>query len=117
MAAAAGPEEMLQALMRLGLTQVAANEFINNGITTIHKLRVLTEDALDKLIKQIHRDNQGAGLFIPFFSQQYIHAIRFWANRMYILGAPYPIQEVDEVMADMWNEAMKAENRRRQGAN
>jgi hypothetical protein len=81
---------MTQALIRLGLTQVAANEFINNGITSINKLRVLTEDALDKLVKQIHRDNQGAGLFIPFFSQQYIHAIRFWANRMYILGVlPY----------------------------
>ncbi len=100
---------MQAALVRLGLSQVAAQEFINNGITNLNKLQVLTAEALDMLIKQIHRDNQGAGLFIPFFSQQYIRAIRFWANRMHILGAEYPIEQVDEAMADMWNEAMKAE--------
>jgi hypothetical protein len=31
---------------------------------------MLTQDALTQLIKQIHQDNQGVGLFIPFFSQQ-----------------------------------------------
>jgi hypothetical protein len=101
--------EMHAALIRLGLSEVAAQEFINNGITNLNKLRVLTVEALDMLIKQIHRDNQGAGLFIPFFSQQYIRAIRFWANRMHILGAEYPIEHVNEIMADMWTEAMKAE--------
>jgi hypothetical protein len=30
--------EMLEALMRLGLSEVAAREFINNGINNTHKL-------------------------------------------------------------------------------
>jgi hypothetical protein len=62
-------DDMRAALVRLGLSQVATQELINNGITDHNRLRVLTIDALDLLIKQIHRDNQGAGLFIPFFSQ------------------------------------------------
>ncbi len=96
--------------MRLGLSEVAAREFINNGITNTHKLRILTADALDRLIKQIHRDNQGAGLFIPFKSQQYIHAVRFWANRMYILGTPYGADLITEELAMQWNELMKEES-------
>jgi hypothetical protein len=43
--------------MRLGLTELAAYEFMDNGITTMNRLRSLTEDALECLIKQIHRDN------------------------------------------------------------
>jgi hypothetical protein len=61
---------MEEALMRLGLSEVAACEFMNNGIKSLQCLHLLTEDGLDRLIKQIHRDNQGAGLFIPFFSRQ-----------------------------------------------
>lgn len=69
------------ALIRLGLSPVAVQEFINNGITSLNKLRSLSAEALDMLIKQItkQRDapaaNPGAGIFIPFFSQQYICAI------------------------------------------
>ncbi len=96
--------------MRLGLSEVAAREFINNGITNTHKLRILTADALDRLIKQIHHDNQGAGLFIPFMSQQYIHAVRFWVNRMYILGTPYGADLITEELAMQWNELMKEES-------
>ncbi len=70
----------------------------------------MTADALDRLIKQIHCDNQGAGLFIPFMSQQYIHAVRFWANRMYILGASYGADLITEELAMQWNELMKEES-------
>jgi hypothetical protein len=49
--------DMQAALVRLGLSQVAAQEFINNGVTSLNKLRVLTIVALDLLIKQMHRDN------------------------------------------------------------
>jgi hypothetical protein len=79
---------MLAALMRLGLSELAVRELTDNGITNMNRLRMLTEVALDCSIKQIHRDNQGAGLFIPFASQQYLQAIRFWANHMHIIGAP-----------------------------
>ncbi len=64
-------QRMEEALMRLGLTEIAAREFTNNGINGLERLRMLSSDGLDRLIKQIHRDNQGAGLFIPFFSQEY----------------------------------------------
>lgn len=100
---------MYTALIRLGLSQLAATEFIHNGITNMNWWRSLTKAALDRLIKQIHRDNQGASLFIPFASQQYIHAIRFWANCMHIICAPYDVNNVNEPLAEMWNESMKVE--------
>jgi len=57
--------QMEAALMRLGLLKLAAREFTGNGINTLHRLCTLSEDALGRLIKQIHRDNQDAGLFLP----------------------------------------------------
>jgi hypothetical protein len=106
-------QHMKAVFVRLGLTEIAAREFTNNGITSLDRLRVLTPEALTQLIKQIHRHNPGAGLFIPFFSQQYVHAIRFWANRMYILGLPYHIEQLNEQLANVWNEENKAENEAR----
>ncbi len=103
------PEAFRDGLIRLGLSELSANEFLNNGITSLNKLRCLTTDALDMLIKQIHRDNQGQGLFIPFFSQQYIRAIRFWTGRMHILGLPYKLTDVTEGLAETWNEKTKIE--------
>jgi hypothetical protein len=73
-------QQMEEALMRLGLSELAEREFTNNGINGLERLRMLTTDGLDRLIKQIHRDNQGMGLFILFFSQESIHAIHFWSN-------------------------------------
>jgi hypothetical protein len=84
---------------------LVALEFTGNGIMTINRLRTLTEDSLDCLIKQIRRDNQGAGLFIPFASQQHIHAIRFWDNRMHIIGAPFDFNDINELLAEMWSES------------
>jgi hypothetical protein len=95
--------------MRHGFSQVAARELSSNGITNLNRLRTLTKDALDRLIKQIHCDNQGAGLFIPFASQQHVRAIRFWANQMHIIGSPYNIDDVNEPLAEMWGESMKIE--------
>jgi hypothetical protein len=107
--AAVAAAQMHRALVRLGLSPIAAHEFINNGIISTAKLRVLAQDDLDRLIKQIHRDNQGAGLFIPFMSQQYVHAVRFWTNRMHILGAPYDAELINLEMAEQWSEIMKQE--------
>jgi hypothetical protein len=74
---------MRQALVQLGLSDVAAAEFTDNSIINMKRLRALTEEALNQLIKQIQSDrNGGAGLVVPFISQQYIHAICFWANCM-----------------------------------
>lgn len=58
---------MEEALMRLGLSKVAAREFMNNSINSLQGLRLLMEDSLDRLIKQIHCDNQGAGIIHPIF--------------------------------------------------
>jgi hypothetical protein len=100
---------MEQALMRLGLSEVAAREFMDNGINSLQRLRLLNEDGLDRLIKQIHRDNQGAGLLIPFFSQESVHATHFWVNHMYTLGLPYELDLVTEQHATLWNQARKSE--------
>ena len=80
--------EMHEALRRLGLSPIAAQEFINNGITSTEELRTLDTEDLNRLIKQIHRDNMN-GLFIPYKAQQRLHAIRYWAHRQYLLGRDY----------------------------
>jgi hypothetical protein len=98
---------MEAALMQLGLSLLAVHEFTGNGIMTINRLRMLTKDSIDHLIKQIHRDNQGTGL--TFASQQHIHAIHFRANRMHIIGAPYDVDDINEPLAEMWSESKKAE--------
>ena len=46
-----------EALIRLGLTDVAAREFMENGVVSIQQIRMLTESTLTRLIKHIHRDN------------------------------------------------------------
>jgi len=96
------------AFIRLGLTDVAAREFMENGITSSHQLRMLTEATLTRLIKQIHRDNAGgAGLAIPFMSQQYIQAMRFWAQRQHTLGMPYDVETFQLADAEYWLEKMQ----------
>jgi hypothetical protein len=45
---------MVAALIRLGFLELAAQEFTDNGIMTLNRLRTLSSDALDMLIKQIH---------------------------------------------------------------
>jgi hypothetical protein len=83
---------------------------LDNGITNMNPFHALTEDALDCLIKQITRDNNGgAGLVIPFASQQYLHVLQFWANRMYILGSPYNVALINKALAEAWNGQRKAE--------
>jgi hypothetical protein len=74
------------AFIRLGLTDVAAREFMENGVTDVHQLRSLSKEALARLIKQIQCDNHGgAGLVIPFMSQEYIQAMLFWIHRQHLL--------------------------------
>jgi hypothetical protein len=107
--AQAAANEMQAAFIHLGLSEVAAHKFIINGIIDMNKLRVLSADSSDKLITQIHRDNIGDGLFILFMLQQYINAIYFWANRIYLLGAPFEANLVDEDLAEQWNDVMKEE--------
>jgi LPS O-antigen subunit length determinant protein (WzzB/FepE family) len=104
---------MRAGLRRLGLSALAAEEFINNGIDSIERLRLLSKEDLDRLIKQIHRDNAvagGAGIFIPFISQTYIHAVHFWTNRMYILGEDFDETLIDADMARAWATVMRDES-------
>jgi hypothetical protein len=54
----------------------------------MNRLHSLTGTALDRLIKQIHRDNQGPGLFIR---------------------APYDVNDANEPLTEMWTESMKVE--------
>jgi hypothetical protein len=100
---------MIAALIKLGFSELAAQEFTDNGITALNRPRTLSSDALDMLIKQIHRDNQGQGLFISFNAQQHIRAIRFWTNRRHIIGKDYTLDMLDENLAKEWAEAMKIE--------
>jgi hypothetical protein len=100
-------------LRRLGLSALAAGEFINNGIDSLERLRLLSKEDLDRLIKQNHRDNAaagGAGIFIPFISQTYIHAIHFWTNHMYIVGEDFDETLIDADMARAWGTVMKDES-------
>jgi hypothetical protein len=91
------------AFVRLGLTEVAAREFMENGVTDVHQLRSLSKEALACLIKQIQRDNHGgAGLIIPFMSQEYIQAMLFWTQCQYSLGLPYDAETFTRPDAIYW---------------
>ena len=91
-----------EALTRIGFSHLSAQEFIENGIDNLARLR--------RLIKQIHRDNQGQGqgLFIPFLAQQHIKAIRFWTTKMYIMGRTYHLDDVNQQLAEVWLGIMNA---------
>jgi hypothetical protein len=92
----------IKALECLEFSHLLAQEFTNNVITNLMRLRTLTADALDRLIKQIHQDNQGRGLFTPFLAQQYIIPVRFWMTKMHIMGRPYEVDEVEQQLAERW---------------
>jgi hypothetical protein len=71
---------------------------------------MLPKDGLERLIKQMHGGVQGgAGIFIPFFTQELIHSIHFWCNRMHIIGVPYGVEQVTEELALNWNQARESE--------
>jgi hypothetical protein len=101
------------ALQRIGLSAIASTEFINNGIISTNHLCLLGKEDLERLVKQIHRDNAAAGgarIFIPFIAQTYLHAIQFWANRMYILGQEFDETLIDRDMAQAWTTVMREES-------
>jgi hypothetical protein len=100
--------EMHRALVRIGLSPIAAQEFIMNGITSTEELRTLEIEDLNRLIKQIHRDNMN-GLFIPYKAQQRIYVIRYWTNRQYILGRDYDATSITRQLAMDWIRHMKDE--------
>jgi hypothetical protein len=93
------------AFVRLGLTDVAAREFMENGVTDVHQLRSLSTEVLARLIKLIQRDRDGgAGLIIPFMSQEYIQAMLFWTHRQHSLGLPYDAETFHRPDAVYWME-------------
>ena len=100
--------ELKDALVRLGLTDVAAREFMENGVTDVHRLRSLDEKALTRLIKTITKDRDGgAGLVIPFMAQEYTHAMLFWAHRQFALGLPFDAALFHLADAEYWMQKMR----------
>jgi hypothetical protein len=93
------------AFVRLGLTDVATREFMENGVTDVHQLHSLSSEALGRLIKLIQRDRDGgAGLIIPFMLQEYIQAMLFWTHRQHSLGLPYDAETFNRPDAIYWME-------------
>lgn len=43
-------EDFVEALVWIGFINISAQEFVNNGIVNLARLRALTTDALDRLI-------------------------------------------------------------------
>lgn len=81
---------------------------MENGVTDVHQLRNISTEALARLIKQIQHDNHGgAGLTIPFMSQEYIQAMLFWINRQHSLGLPYDAEAFNRHDAIFWMEKMR----------
>jgi len=71
---------------------------------------MLPKDGLERLIKQMHGGVQGgAGIFLPFFTQELIHSIHFWCNRMHIIRVPYGVEQVTEELLLNWNQGRKSE--------
>ena len=85
-----GGQRFEDAFIRLRLTDVAAHEFMENGVTDMERFRSLDAKALTRLIKTITKDRDGgAGLIIPFIAQEYIQAMLFLTQRQVALGLPY----------------------------
>jgi hypothetical protein len=100
-----------EASVRLGLTDIAAREFVENGVTDVHQLCSLSKEALVRLIKQIQRDNHGgAGLIILFMSQEYIQAMLFWIHHQHSLGLPYDAETFNRPDAIYWMEKMREQD-------
>jgi hypothetical protein len=96
------------AFVRLGLSDIAAREFMENGVTDVHRLRSLDEKALTRLIKTITKDRDGgAGMFIPFMAQEYIHAMLFWTHRQYSLALPFDAELFNLADAEYWMQKMR----------
>ncbi len=51
-------EDMHNAYCWLGLTILAAQEYINNGIINVDSLKVMSHEYLNRLIKQIYQNNR-----------------------------------------------------------
>ncbi len=69
---------------------------------------VASLEALAHLIKQMQCDNHGgAGLIIPFMSEEYIQAMLFWTQRQYSLGLPYDSETFTRPDAIYWMEKMR----------
>lgn len=96
------------AFIRLGLTDVAAREFMENGVTDMERFRSLDAKALTRLIKTITKDRDGgAGLIIPFMAQEYIQAMLFWTHRQVALGLPYPAEAFNIPDAAFWMQKIR----------
>jgi hypothetical protein len=81
---------------------------MENGATDVHQLRNISTEALARLIKQIQHDNHGgAGLTIPFMSQEYIQAMLCWINWQHSLGLPYDAETFNRPNAIFWREKMR----------
>jgi hypothetical protein len=67
--------ELKDTFVRLGLSDIAAREFMENGVTDVH--HILDEKALTRLIKTITKDRDGgAGLIIPVMVTVSMNALR-----------------------------------------
>ena len=73
-----------QALVRIGFTNLASREIMDQGLDDAWTLLQLTEGDIKSMCK-IVRDG---GVVIPFMAQQRLQTFRFWAFKRARLGQP-----------------------------
>jgi hypothetical protein len=75
--AAPGTIAFSQALLRIGFTQLATNEIIDQGLEDASALLMLTASDVKSMCKVI-RDG---GVVIPFMAQQRLQVMHYWVNK------------------------------------
>jgi hypothetical protein len=100
-----GVDALHQALVRIGFTNLAANEIVDQGLQDASALFLLTENDVKQMCK-IVRDG---GVVIPFMAQQRLQAFRFWANKRSRLGETVDADMFTLAVAKLYGQKMIAE--------
>jgi hypothetical protein len=100
-----GIDAFHQALVRMGFTNLAANEIVDQGLEDALALLLLTENDIKQMCK-IVRDG---GVVIPFMAQQRLQTFRFWAHKRSRLGVVIDADMFTLAVADVYGQMMIAE--------
>jgi hypothetical protein len=100
-----GNESFHQALIRIGFTNLAANEIVDQGLWDAVTLLLLTVSNIKLMCKVI----QDGGVVIPFMAQQHLQVMCFWVHKQSRLGMPIDANMFALAVAEMFGQKMLAE--------
>ena len=94
-----------EALMLIGLTDLAAREIQDQGLDSILSLLMLTENDVKQMVKVL-RDN---GIIVPYMAQQRLQVMRYWTKHLTHLGLPVDADMFTLAVVEVFGQKMLAE--------